>query len=176
MKIKLVKPKIDYEQKLVNAIKEFFKVDNIKSGIEGSSNIVSYDSIQKWLDFINKKDLDSNLVPFIQYLVINESDDLVGFVNIRLSLNSYLLNFGGHIGYSVVTSQRQKGYATEILKQAIKECQKNNIFEILVTCKKDNIISEKVIRKNNGILEDLREINQIEYKRFWINKKNGNIS
>ncbi|AUB31531.1 GNAT family N-acetyltransferase [Spiroplasma floricola] len=176
MKIKLVEPKIEYEQKLINAINEFFEVDNIKNDINGSSNITSFDSIQKWLDFINKKNLDVNLVPFNQYLVINETNELIGFVNIRLSLNNYLLNFGGHIGYSVVPSHRQKGYATEILNQALKECWKNNIFEVLVTCKKDNTISEKVILKNGGVLEDLRENDKIEYKRFWINKTNGVIS
>lgn len=85
-------------------------------------------------------------------------------IDIRHRLNDYLLNFGGHIGYSVRKSERQKGYTTEMLALALIECMKLNIKRVLITCDKDNIASAKTIINNGGILEG-SGITQ----RYWIN-------
>ena len=85
-------------------------------------------------------------------------------IDIRHRLNDYLLNFGGHIDYSVRKSERQKGYATEMLALALIECMKLNIKRVLITCDKDNIASAKTIINNGGILEG-SGITQ----RYWIN-------
>ena len=49
---------------------------------------------------------------------------LIGMIDIRHRLNDYLLNFGGHIGYSIRKSERQQGYATEMLALSLLECVK----------------------------------------------------
>ena len=41
-------------------------------------------------------------------------------VNIRHYLNEELSKFGGHIGYSIRPTERNKGYAHEQLKLALK--------------------------------------------------------
>lgn len=75
-------------------------------------------------------------------------------IDIRHRLNEFLLNFGGNIGYSVRKSERRKGYATEMLKLALKKCIELNIKKVLITCNKDNIGSAKTIISNGGILEN----------------------
>ena len=101
---------------------------------------------------------------------MDENNYIVGMVNIRHKLNKFLtINGYGHIGYSVRPSERRKGYATEILKQALKYCKELGIKVVHVGCYKDNIASKKTIENNNGVL--LREFeNQgklnLEYQIF----------
>ncbi|WP_338984252.1 GNAT family N-acetyltransferase [Spiroplasma endosymbiont of Diplazon laetatorius] len=168
MELKLIKPTIEYKEELIEMVVEFCQNDKPKDAIPGSSNINGYESIEQWLEFINKKDIDTVLVPFYQYLVVDGNNKAIGFLNIRLSLNDHLLNYGGHIGYSVLPKERQKGYAQTILKEALKICKDNSINEVLITCKEDNIYSEKVILKNGGVLEDIRNDGSFNFKRYWI--------
>jgi len=89
------------------------------------------------------------------FLAIREEDKkLVGVINIRHTLNEYLYNYGGHIGYSVRKIERRKGYAKEMLKIALEECTKLEIEKVLITCDADNIASAKTIKSSGGILEN----------------------
>jgi len=71
-------------------------------------------------------------------------------------------------GYSVRPSLRGRGYGTEILRLGIKKAKELDIKKLLLTCKKNNIASQKVIERNNGILE--KEISQDGevYLVYWI--------
>jgi len=94
---------------------------------------------------------------------------IIGAANIRHSLTEDLLNTGGHIGYGVGKSYRGQGYATKILREALKFAQTIGIEKALVTCDEDNIASGKVIIKNGGI-EDVpfMQSNGVKSRRFWI--------
>jgi predicted acetyltransferase len=102
------------------------------------------------------------------YWLIKDRSRIIGAVNIRHRLNPYLLEVGGHIGYGIRPSERRKGYATEILKQALAKARDPGISEALVTCDKDNIGSAKVIIKNGGVLESEVVSNGLEIQRYWI--------
>ena len=58
----------------------------------------------------------------------------------------------GVIGYGVKPSERRKGYATQMLKYALKECKNHGLNKVIVGCYKENIGSAKAIIKNNGKL------------------------
>src|SRR5690606_33152193 len=91
-------------------------------------------------------------------------------LSIKLCLNTYLHNIGGHIGYGVVPAHRRKGYATEMLRQGLEEAKKRGFRRVLVTCDIDNIGSSRVIEKNGGILENLYASPELRApkKRYWI--------
>lgn len=79
---------------------------------------------------------------------------------IRHELNDYLLQYGGHIGYGVRSSQRRK-LALPIAKEL-------GINKAPITCDKNNIGSAKTIMNNGGILEnEVGNENEIT-QRYWI--------
>ncbi|AVN62648.1 GNAT family N-acetyltransferase [Mesoplasma coleopterae] len=169
MKIHLVKPELKHVTEISNVLNDFLKNSNeMISGIQGASDIHTFENIDQWIKFAQKGTGKEGWMPFKQYLAINEENEIVGFINLRLQLNDHLLNFGGHIGYSVCPSQRKKGYATEMLKQTLKIAKKEGISKILITCLDTNIASEKVILNNDGVYEDSRKNGNDIIKRFWI--------
>jgi predicted acetyltransferase len=96
---------------------------------------------------------------------------IVGRVSIRHSLNAYLETVGGHIGYTVVPEFRRRGFATEILRQAIGIARDRfGIQRILLTCDDDNIPSIRTIEKNGGILENVVSApdRSKPVRRYWI--------
>ncbi|NCN26514.1 GNAT family N-acetyltransferase [bacterium] len=97
-------------------------------------------------------------------------DEMVGRISIRHHLNDFLKKIGGHIGYIVRPSFRQKGIATEILRQALQSSKAQSIGKLLLTCDEENIASEKSIVKNGGIFESTVYVgeNRPRKKHFWI--------
>ena len=108
--------------------------------------------------------IPENWVPAIQLVSFDEAGQALGFLNLRLRLNDYLLEKGGHIGYSIRPSERGKGYAKEALRQGLQVAKEKNIKRALVTCSTENPASRAVILANGGQLEDIRH----ETERYWI--------
>ena len=108
--------------------------------------------------------IPENWVPAIQLVSFDEAGHSLGFLNLRLRLNDYLLEKGGHIGYSSRPSKRGKGYAKESLRQGLQVAKDKNIHRALVTCSIKNPASRAVILANGGQLEDIRH----ETERYWI--------
>jgi len=111
---------------------------------------------------------DTGFVCNSTFWLLNETGQVVGTSNIRHRLNDKLLQSGGHIGYGIRPSYRRKGYATAILALSLLEAKKLGIKRALVTCDKGNIGSEKVIRKNGGVLRDMQMIKGVMSLSFWI--------
>ena len=123
---------------------------------------------EEWLKNNQDHEMGINLpegwVPDIQLVAFSIDGQAVGFLNIRLCLNDFLLEEGGHIGYSIRPSERGKGYAKEALRQGLQVAKEKNIKKALVTCSTENPASRAVIVANGGLFEDVR--NGVE--RYWI--------
>lgn len=102
----------------------------------------------------------STFVPNIEYVLVNQDDQMLGFLNLRLRLNQSLLDKSGHIGFSIRPTEQLKGYGKKILGLGL--C--NNLQDILVTCHVSNNASRAVILANGGSFEDIRN----EMERYWI--------
>lgn len=169
-RLKLILPSIEYKTQIMDYKREF--IEN-EEGIHVPSSLRSSKSFEEWyksiFDNLKEETVGKGLVPAATYIAISTDDDrLIGMINVRYRLNDSLLNYGGHIGYSVRKSDRNKGYATEMLALALKECIKLGIDRVLITCDKDNIASAKTIINNCGILEnEVQERNEI-VQRYWI--------
>lgn len=118
----------------------------------------------------NGINLPSHYVPGTSLYGFIDSHTIVGRVGVRHRLNDTLLRRGGHIGYSVAASYRQRGYASEMVRQALTYCRELGLARILITCASHNTASCKIIEKYRGVLENefYDEIDQEMVKRYWI--------
>ena len=98
------------------------------------------------------------------YLWIVEDDTFLGSLAIRHELNDFLLNEGGHIGYSVRPSARRRGHAAKALAGALPIARELGLPRVLLTCDEDNAGSRATIEKNGGIYEDTRK----GKRRYWV--------
>lgn len=169
-RLKLVLPTPEYKEKIMEYKREF--IENGDS-IDGSAGLKNAFTFEEWYsalcDNLKEETVREGLVPSTTYMAISIEDGrLIGMIDIRHRLNDYLLNYGGNIGYSIRKSERQKGYATEMLGLALKECEKMNIKRVLITCDKNNIASAKTMINNGAKLEnEIPEGNRIT-QRYWV--------
>ena len=169
-KIILVKPDLSYADEIIKYKKESLAESPI---INGSAGLDRFSSIEIWFEELKKRSCEDTvpkgLVPSSTYLGVREKDNyIVGMIDIRHYLNEYLTQVGGHIGYGVRKTERNKGYAKQMLKLALEKCKELKIKRVLITCDEDNIASEKVILSANAKLEDIRNVDGENKKRFWI--------
>lgn len=168
----LKKAAIEYGDDIFSYKKEF--IYNNES-MDGTGFLRNTDSMQEYIEksLLNEtKEVDGRKVTSTQLLAVRKNDNrVVGMIQIRHFLNDYLLKYGGHIGYSVRKSERNKGYAKEELRQALIYCKDIlHINRVLLTCDKDNFASKKTILSQGGKKENevlIKEENCI-IERYWI--------
>ena len=167
--LKLVLPTPEYKEQILSYKEEFLANGDSMDGCAGLDRAESFEAwYEKWKMTLSSETVPNGWVDSTTYLAVEENDVLVGMIDVRHRLNDFLLKHGGHIGYSIRKSQRRKGYATEMLGLALKECPKFGIERALVTCSKANIGSAKTIQKNGGVLENEIQDGDRITQRYWI--------
>ena len=160
----------DREQ--VMAYREEFLANG--SRMDGTSALDQYPDFDAWLANIRAlKDpatTPAGFVPATQYLALDEQEHLVGMTNLRHYLNDYLLNYGGHIGYSVRPAERKNGYATQMLRLTLDKARERGIGKVRICCDHYNVASARTIRANGGVLEDelFDSSDGMLTQRYWI--------
>ncbi|SHJ44603.1 GNAT family N-acetyltransferase [Thermoclostridium caenicola] len=124
--------------------------------------------IEKLTDFHLGKGLPDNWVPGSTYWLIEDKNRIIGTVNIRHWLNEALMFRGGHISYYIRPSERGKGYGTRMLTLALERCREMGLEKVLITCKKDNSPSAKIIQKHGGVLASEGVDGPDIIQRYWI--------
>lgn len=167
----LMRPTKQFEKEIEDYKQEFIQYGD---NMDGTANLQNIDSITEWFEMNRKNEskitVKEGFVPATLLLAVRKSDNrLVGMIHIRHELNDYLEKFGGHIGYSVRKSERNKGYGCEILKQGLVYCKTLGVNPVLLTCDKTNIASTKIILSNNAVFESkMVDNNGNTILRYWI--------
>ena len=112
-------------------------------------------SYAEWLEIIqNNASVDTANPKFgvsDTLFAVNEENEIVGIINIRYDMTEFYKD-SGHIGYSVIPEKRRQGYATKMLKEALKRFEMHELSEVKVVCSADNIPSKKTIIACGGKL------------------------
>ena len=167
--MELRRPRLADKATVLEMMAEF---ENSQSAHDGGFWDTENFVYEEWLETNMQKELGINLpenrVPSIQLVSFDDVGRALGFLNLRLRLNEGLLNYAGHIGYSIRPSERGKGYAKETLRQGLQVAKEKNIKKALVTCSVNNPASREVILANGGLIEDVRD----GVERYWIGVAN----
>lgn len=173
----LVQPDIRYKKSVISALKEYqsdpLKVQRLE--IYKKLNIEKIEAhFDEYVQELNEQakgiGQPAGYVPQTVYWFV-EGDEYIGRVDIRHQLNDTSRKQGGHIGYDIQPSKRNKGYGKVLLQLAIEKAHELGIKDILMTCDADNLASSKVIQANGGVLA-AAEQQTIDTKKFWIKAKN----
>lgn len=169
MSIRLVKPTAGYAEDIMAFRAEFLENGEV---IDGGSMLEEYDSADEWLAHLDEfsDNCPEGFVPADTFLAVDGDNRAVGIIDCRRHIDHPSLGeWGGHIGYSVRKSERLKGHAKEMLRQALEMYRKRDVEKVLVTCYVGNIASEKTILANGGVFErETDDGSGHKIKRFWI--------
>lgn len=173
--LKLILPSAEWADEIADFRREFLASG---SSMDGQGPLARMADPLEWIAWSHaqqkRETCAAGLVPATQFLYVDEqAHHLAGMIQVRHELNDYLARFGGHIGYSVRPGDRRRGYGTRQLKAVLPYCWSLGLDRILITCRRGNIGSEKIILACGGVYEDTAELHDPErgdlwLKRFWI--------
>jgi len=162
----LVVPDVRWHESWATSMLEFADAYPHGSGL--SDDVPTYDepgcaAFAAWLRSAAVTPIREDWVECSFYWIA-DGDEVVGSLSLRHRLNEWLLNEGGHIGFSVRPSRRREGHALQALKLALPEAKRLGLDRVLLTCDADNDGSRLTIEGNGGVYEDSRN----GKRRYWI--------
>ena len=133
-----------------------------------------FDPFEALLERLRKDELGAELpqgfVPHSSFWLVQDDREIVGASNLRHRLTPKLEKRGGHIGYGIRPSARNRGYGKEILFHTLPEARRLGLTRVLITCGKRNLASAKIIVASGGKLDSEEFIaadNEV-VQRYWI--------
>lgn len=108
-----------------------------------------------------------DIVPMDSYFIESEGQ-ILGELHLRHSLSPALEELGGHIGYRVRPSARNRGVATAALRLALHRAHSLGLEQALITCDDANLASARVIEKCGGVRTDNSIVQGRAQRRYWV--------
>lgn len=166
--MRLVRPSLEWKEEHEACMKEWDEERMTPSSFHLNEGVPYEDYLK---ELAKREAGHDKWLPCTNYFLVNDTDRVVGMIDIRHDLNEYLHQVGGHIGYGIRPSERRKGYATRMLAEALKVTDELGINSVLITCNNDNIGSAKTIQNNGGVEdESFTEDDGTVVRRFWIHR------
>ncbi len=167
--MQLVSPSLKYEKSFQEAADEMRKAEGIGFWEEVGSPKSIEEYIQIRLDHSIGKRLPAGWVPATTYWLV-DGNLFIGETTVRHELTEHLRGVGGHIGYWIRPSERNKGYGKKILEMALQKAKELGIHQVRITCDETNLGSRKIIEANGGRLDGVTDMGEKLPKKllFWI--------
>jgi predicted acetyltransferase len=142
------------------------------AGLRPADEVDSMPGFAAWIQRLHRE--EDPAVPVEEgwvhctYRWVVEGDKVLGAVALRHELNNFLLNAGGHIGYGIRPTARQRGLASWALGEMLGEARRLGLGRVLLTCNVENVASARTIEGHGGMLDDIRDTELGRLKRYWI--------
>ena len=150
---KLVRPSEEHLEE-VRAYRQAFLAAG--DSMDGAGPLRRCEDPAEWLQRVRSYEdpatVPEGLVQATQFLCVREDDGRVlGMLQVRHTLNAYLEQYAGHIGYSVRPDERRRGVATWMLGQALTYCRSLGLKKVMIACFTENEGSRRTILANGGV-------------------------
>ena len=151
-----------------HALAEEFLADGDQRYWEAIADFEGF--IQLCSDEAVGRKLASGRVPQSTFWLVRDGQRILGCSRLRHTLNAFLEEEGGHIGYDVRPSERQQGYGTLLLRLTLDKARDLGLKRVLVTADNPNVASWRIIEKNGGVLhsEALSQHTGELLRKYWI--------
>ncbi len=164
MDIELKKLSLDDGLEIYDMLQEIPRDEN---GVVNGCNGRTFEEYKKWLvksdNMSNSVGLENWMVPQSTYWIYVDGTP-VGFGKLRHYLTEKLKEEGGHIGYAIRPTCRNRGYGKVLLKLLLDKAKEMGIEKVLITVHNDNTSSIKVALANGGKVEKVTS----ERHLIWI--------
>lgn len=169
----LVKPDASFAEEIRSYREEMLLAG---SSMDGTGALRRMENPLEWLWYNETMEhpetVPKDKVPATQFVLTDtDTGRIYGMLQVRHDLNEYLRNFAGHIGYSVRPTERRKGYAKKMLKQALKICRDElGMTRVMVSCLVENEASRRTILACGGVFEEkvYEHIENVWLEKYWI--------
>lgn len=171
--LKLIKPTYDLHSEFLELVAEYQQTSEFRMFDQNNLTLI-YENFSDYIQHLENNSKGINLkpgfVPATNFWLVMNSKIILGESQLRHWLVPTLEHRGGHIGYMIRPSQRNKGYGTKILAMTLEKARNMGLSRVLLTCDRDNLASVRVIQKNQGKLtsEGFIENSEKVIFRYWI--------
>ena len=169
--IELVPPTVALRDEVADCLADFAGTPVDGSSIADPARPPLADD--EWIEFVSgrlaEEDPETDLVDgwvhcTSRWILEIGTGEVLGFLAIRHRLTPFLLEAGGHVGYSVRPGARRRGVATAALALGLEIAAGLGIDPVLIICDTDNTASRRTIEGAGGTLEGVRD----GKRRYWI--------
>lgn len=157
-KFYLETPSIERKPDIIDYLDEFRKYNSDLNGFgmlaRVSTELSFEEALEQCLSMSNSDySWAHNRCPNRVFLLIRESDNrIVGNIQVRWGITDEMLQFVGHIGYSIRPTERRKGYNKINLYLGLIEAKKLGLNNCVIGCEASNIGSDKTMQALGGKL------------------------
>ncbi len=174
----LMPPSSEYKASFIEAVREFH-ADTMNTAPVLQYKNLSIPELEADFDayvhtqrgYARGENLPKGFVPATILWLVDDGE-YIGRVSIRHELIEALRAMGGHIGYDIRPSKRNRGYGSKILELALPIARSLGMARVLLACDETNTGSRKIIEKNGGVLENRVENPEtgVPKLRYWIDQ------
>lgn len=132
----------------------------------------SFADLLRFLEVAHTQPIPGYVPEQTYWLVVDE--EVCGVLHFRHPLNAALLQFGGHVGYTIRPSRRQRGYGSLILRLGLPKIWKRQpeLRRVLLTCYENNPASQRIIERNGGRWKNTLQLptHPSPIRHYWIER------